>query len=282
MKNRLKLLRRGLYNIIPFYKKISVIIDITRNIDKRSQELKKEVNLLRKSIDPYSLGEISKKVLGEFKIGDNILTNNGTIFFKDSKDRFVPAHEALLKFTDKCTADHLVLDLGCGKDQVHSDIMRSCGVNVKTCDLDKNSDFSGFYEEIEFKEKFDAIWCSHTLEHVLNPHGFLVKIRNDIKEGGILSITVPPLKHNIVGGHVNLFNAGLLLYRMILAGFDCSNCEIKKYGYNISIIMEVKTIQDDLPQDLSYDIGDIEKLQKYFPFEAKQSFYGDFDIINWK
>lgn len=100
-----------------------------------------------------------------------------------------------------------------------------------------------------------------------------------LKDGGVLAITVPPLKREIVGGHVSLWNAGLLLYRLILAGFDCQNASVLTYGYNISVIIEKRRI--DLPSDLKFANGDLEKLSDYFPFDVKQGFDGDIAMINW-
>lgn len=96
-----------------------------------------------------------------------------------------------------------------------------------------------------------------------------------MNEGGYLAIIVPPRKPFIVGGHVTLWNAGLVLYNLILAGFDCSEeCYIKQYDYNIGIIIKKKTITE-LPKNLSMDRGDIELLSKYFPFEVEHNFNGD-------
>ena len=106
------------------------------------------------------------------------------------------------------------------------------------------------------------------------------KIHSLLNEGGYLAIIVPPRKPFIVGGHVTLWNAGLVLYNLILAGFDCSEeCYIKQYDYNIGIIIKKKSI-DKFPEGLSMDKGDIELLNKYFPLDVKHGFNGD--IFNLK
>ena len=109
--------------------------------------------------------------------------------------------------------------------------------------------------------------------------GFLKKIFNDLKEGGILAITVPPLKHEIVGGHVTLWNAGLLLYQLVLAGFNCKEVSVKSYGYNISVVLKKQSILNY--PELSYDKGDIEKLHAFFPKGFYEPFNGDVRILNW-
>ena len=104
------------------------------------------------------------------------------------------------------------------------------------------------------------------------------KCFDDIDEGGIFAVTVPPLKHEIVGGHVTLWNAGLLLYQLILAGFDCSSASVKTYGYNISVIVRKKAAT--LPR-LRMDFGDIEALSHYFPFPVANGFDGRILEVNW-
>lgn len=56
----------------------------------------------------------------------------------------------------------------------------------------KNSKvINGFIEDINLEEKFDVIWMSHVLEHLLRPDLFLEKIANNLKEDGIFFIEVP-------------------------------------------------------------------------------------------
>ena len=134
--------------------------------------------------------------------------------------------------------------------------------------------------EINFDNLYDAVWCAHVLEHQLNPNLFLKKIHSIIKENGYLCIIVPPRKPIIVGGHVSIWNAGLLLYHLVHAGFDCSHPTIYQYDYNICIIIKKKTII--LPK-IHYDIGDIIKLKKYLPDylpTATDSFNGDILKLN--
>lgn len=169
-----------------------------------------------------------------------------------------------------------VLDVGAG-DGVHAAFFREMGKDVKTCDL-KDADYVGKYTSLSMPQKFDLIWCSHTLEHQPNVLSFLTKVRMDLKEGGYFVVTVPPLKHDIVGGHVSLWNAGLLLYNLVLAGFDCSKAKVKTHGYNISVIVQYKPIE--LPE-LKMDFGDIEVLSEFFPFDAKNGFNGNIEELNW-
>ena len=189
-----------------------------------------------------------------------------------------------------------VLDIGCG-DGKHSEIFKSCGKTVTSLDYGKSPYFennkakqniiiSDFMEYDFQSNKYDAIWCCHVLEHTLNPNLFLRKINSVLNENGVLAITVPPLKHEIVGGHISLWNGGLLLYHLILAGFDCKNAILKKYGYNISIILNKTFI--DIKKALVFDNGDISAIKEYLPQNIVYnpcmqdlSFNGDIDNINW-
>jgi SAM-dependent methyltransferase len=120
------------------------------------------------------------------------------------------------------------------------------------------ADFMGY----DLFEKVDCVWASHLLEHQLNVNLFLKKCISMLHPGGYIAITVPPAKHQIVGGHVTIWNAGLIMYNLILAGTSCKNAMIKQYGYNTSVIVQYEAIK--LPP-LNYDNGDIEKLSPYFP-----------------
>ena len=63
---------------------------------------------------------------------------------------------------------------------------------------------------------------SSVLEHQENIKLFVDKISSTFKRRWILKcIIVPPRKPFIIGGHLNLFNPGLLIYRLILSGLNC-------------------------------------------------------------
>ena len=189
-----------------------------------------------------------------------------------------------------------VLDIGSGEG-LHSEIFKEYGKIVTSLDygkspyaLDSNNKqdiIIADFMQYDFKDKiFDAIWCCHILEHSLNTNLFLEKINSILKEGGILAITVPPLKNEIVGGHLSLWNAGLLLYQLVIAGFDCKDAIVKKYGYNISVI--VKKNEIDIKNKLVYDNGDISTIKPYLPKQIKYdinfkdiSFCGDIESIGW-
>jgi len=160
-----------------------------------------------------------------------------------------------------------VLDIGSGSG-VHASHFRNLGKDVTTVNLYSPADHVGDYLQIELPE-YDLVWASHVLEHQPNPNLFLKKCFADC--GKYFCATVPPLKHEIVGGHLTLWNAGLLLYNMIIAGWDCSEAKVMQYDYNISVLVEKK--KAELPE-LRMDNGDITRLSKFFPVSVHEAFDG--------
>lgn len=161
------------------------------------------------------------------------------------------------------------LDIGCGPEPYIE--------RAETCDLTHKATYQGDYLSFEF-EPFDAIWCSHTLEHTRNPGLFLDKIRRDVKPGGVVAITVPPYRTEMAGGHIHLGNEFHLVYNMVLAGFDCSRARVGLYGYNISVI--VKRVDAELPP-LTMDKGDVKRLAPFFPWPVKDGGDGRLGPVNW-
>ena len=168
-----------------------------------------------------------------------------------------------------------VLDLGSGAGE-HAEKFKNCDKIVTTINLVPPADIVGDF--MNHHRNYDCIWCCHVLEHQRNPGQFLEKCFNNLYNNGILAITVPPRKDEIVGGHLSIWNAGLLLYNLILAGFDCRKASVKTYGYNVSVIVQKKKAKIE---SLEMDFGDIERLSEFFPFNAKHGFDGNIGEINW-
>jgi len=192
------------------------------------------------------------------------------------------ALDAVEKLNEILPKNSLVLDLGSGQKERHAKLIRQAGHTVETVDFYDNNTYTGDYNSLEIKKVYDGIWCAHCLEHQLNVQSFLKKIKSNLKEGGWLAITVPPLKHQIVSGHLSLWNAGLLLYNLIIAGFNCEDAKVKTYDYNISIVVKNKSFE--LPQ-LNYNYGDLITLYDYFPKQLERNKKGFFDgqikELNW-
>lgn len=196
----------------------------------------------------------------------------------DTKPK-VTATEGLVKLREVYPEGD-ILEIGPGPHNYHTKWFKHHGHDVTTVDIAHNPDIYGDYNEVELDNKYGCVWAAHVLEHQLNVNSFLKKIYNDLEDGGILAVTVPPRKDHLVGGHLTLWTPALLFYNLILAGFNCFDAKFLRYQYNMTAIVE--KIPADLPKDLHFDKGDIEKLSHFFPFRAKQNINGfDFDRINW-
>jgi SAM-dependent methyltransferase len=190
-------------------------------------------------------------------------------------------HEAIKKVAEY-TDIKTVLDIGSWNGE-HAKYLISKGFNVTTIDMNVDADINGNYLNVEI-EPFDCIWCSHVLEHQPNVNIFLKKCFNDLKDNGLLAITVPSGKkyydkERIVDGHLTYWNAGLLLYNLVVAGFNCSKARVLSYA-DSEISVLVKKVKADL-LELSGDRGELERLSKFFPMPVQQGFNGFIAKLNW-
>lgn len=180
-----------------------------------------------------------------------------------------------------------VLDIGSGAGE-QTEALRAQGKIVTELDYGESVYFRdrpdgagqiirGDFLVVDLPQSYDCIIASHVLEHQLNVQQFLRKVHAHLNEGGVLGLSVPPAKPEIVGGHVTLWNAGLLLYNLVLAGFDCREAWVRKYGYNISVAVKKRSIT--LPP-LEYDNGDIDRISAFLPNGWGEGFNGDITILN--
>lgn len=181
-----------------------------------------------------------------------------------------------------------ILDVGSGKGE-HAHMFATYNKQVYCVDIYDSKANAYDHHRVKFvlsdflsleqTFKVDCVWCSHILEHQPNVNIFLKKCLTFLNPGGYLVITVPPAKNDIVGGHLTMWNAGLVMYNLILAGTSCRNVMIRQYGYNLSVIVHYRPIT--LP-DLKYDKGDIETLSQYFPERyGYQGFNGLIKSYQW-
>ena len=189
--------------------------------------------------------------------------------------RGMQAIERVVQYDDIDT----VLDIG-SWNGTHAGYLRLHGKSVMTVDFNVQADFTGNYLDLEIP-KFDCIWCSHTLEHQPNVGQFLTKCFNDLNDNGLFAVTVPSMEKygtKVVDGHVTYWNAGLLLYNLILAGFDCSDARVATYNNEVSVL--VRKVKANLPR-ISSDRGELDRLSKFFPINVQQGFNGAIEEVNW-
>lgn len=212
------------------------------------------------------------------------------------------AKKAFYKVHEILKGEGTILDIGCGTELQHAKEFDMLGYEVDGLDIFDEEDFAvdnilKEYIQNDFSnmgsrigvQLWDCLWCSHTLEHQRNVGVFLDKMHEYSKTDSLVAITVPPRKDAIVGGHVSLWNAGLLLYNLVLSGFDCSRAMVTTEGYNVSVVVEKADIREELSEiPLEYNNGDIFKLKKFFPpelFKGPHSngdqFFGVIKNLNW-
>lgn len=119
------------------------------------------------------------------------------------------------------------------------------------------------FNDFEPSERFDCVWACHVLEHQENPVDFLRRVNRFTEQFGVVAVTVPPAHSTILGGHLNIYNTGTLLYQMVMAGFDCSQMAVKTYEGNISVVGRKYARNLTIP--LTMDTGDVGRLRAYFP-----------------
>ena len=172
-----------------------------------------------------------------------------------------------------------VLDVGSGSGG-HTRFLRHFGKQVFTADLHRSADYAGDFVRIEFDRRFDVVWCSHVLEHQRNVGAFLEKIYDCLADDGLLAITVPTHpRERLISGHVTSWNAGLLCYNLILAGFDCHQARLLK-TYELGLIVRKAAARGpDIRSAAAY--GKVEALAQFFQFPIEDGGNADIAEANW-
>ena len=181
-----------------------------------------------------------------------------------------------------------ILDIGAGTGWV-SDIFLQHGKKVAATFLIANSPSKGVHNlgavpiddmSVIKSGSFDAIWASHVLEHTPNPGKALSECHRILQENGYLFLSVPPFKHNVVGGHLSTgWNIGIMVYLLSIFGFDVREGSFIKHGYNIAAFVR-KSIRPDI--SLEFSQNDMPLLKKYLPDWIHQNVYGNVKSYNWE
>jgi len=250
------------------------LTDFQKVAFKRLDVLKKSGRTISNSVE-----NLEKNMGKNLKLSERLLDEMSryTILSRRSPKRLIRGSVALKQLLENYEFQ-TVLDIGCGEG-LHSEAFLQAGKTVTAIDYGKSAYFSkknavlkaivADFNTYEFGEQFDCVWCSHVLEYQLNVNQFLKKCFSILKDGGVLSISVPPAKAEIVSGHVSLWNPGLLLYNLILAGFDCSEAVVEVYDYDISVIVRKKSVPTAIWSQITFDVGDLKMMRDYFPAEIK-------------
>lgn len=157
------------------------------------------------------------------------------------------------------------LNLGSGSC-LFADYFTSLGKRVTDVDIAKAHSFTHPLYRFVLKDAeyfyedgitYDAIVANHVLEHIQNTGNFLTIVKLSLKKDGVFYIAVPPFKHRVVSGHVHHWTMGILMYNLVLRGFDVMNGKFIEEGYNLIGIVGLN--QRSIPK-LRHDAGDIEIL----------------------
>ena len=276
MFNRQKELLKKLDNI---YEKLSAIekrmIDDENNRKEIFRNVEKEEELIVKGID-----KSNKLIMREL--------SRITVPLERNVDYKIRSIVAIKNLITNYTFD-TVLYVGCCEG-LQSEFFIKNNKYVTSLDYgnsiyfekknDKQNVIIANFNEYTFSEKFDCVWCSHILEHQPNVNSFLKKVFDVAKDNGVIAVTVPPAKHAVVGGHLTMWNAGLLLYNLVFAGFDCSEAEIIEDDYDISVILRKKAVPQNVLDSLSFDSGDIVKIKEYLPSRIDYSLRKSGDLFD--
>ena len=122
-----------------------------------------------------------------------------------------------------------------------------------------NTDFN-YFKPVD---KYELVWASHILEHQRNIGSFIEKLIECCEEDGQVCITVPDPHRNLEGGHLSLWSPGFLAYNVVMCGLDLSSSIFIGGHDEFSILFKPTRIK--LPDDLTYDYGDILKISPYLP-----------------
>lgn len=167
-----------------------------------------------------------------------------------------------------------VLDVGCGTGE-HVRAFQAAGKTVRGIDWRWDQDFL-----TTALDPVDCVWACHVLEHQPDPSAFLRRCLALARR--VCALVVPPLKDPCVGGHCTLWNAGILLYQLVLAGTDCRGARVRTQDYDVAVLVEPSPIV--LPP-LQRDHGDLATLRPYLPagldWLTPDSFRGTVQALNW-
>lgn len=176
-----------------------------------------------------------------------------------------------------------VLDIGCGTGPVW-DLFAAKGLHITGVDLLPTELVPSMvggspvtYHSADFlsatlPQQFDAVYSSHTIEHVPDTERFLRAFFAHLAPDGAYCLMWPPPKPEIVSGHVHVFNPGLMLYNLVRLGIDCRDVEVVRCGYSLAIMGRYRRFERP---ELTHNEGDLNALAEHFPFRAQQDFNGD-------
>ena len=161
------------------------------------------------------------------------------------------------------------LDFGCGDGSTICQVSEADKTaQLFVYDLDKRKEefirnkcnLKYFYDQSEFEnlKKVDAIIMSHVLEHIENPLEILSKLRDKIKDGGILAVQVPNIDRNYIDlgvyDHVSHFSKETLKFISIESGWQVIKIDEESIPKDIIILLAKNKEYKKNPQKVAKKI----------------------------
>ena len=119
-----------------------------------------------------------------------------------------------------------------------------CSSDLVNPKLKNSLVIQGFIEDFQDDKKYDVIWMSHVLEHLVEPEILLNRIKKNLNENGIFFIEVPNSDHQstlndsiFLSPHVYHFSKDTLSNLCKRTGFRIIDCKIFRPATKIEAIL---------------------------------------------
>ncbi len=169
-----------------------------------------------------------------------------------------------------------VLDIGCGFGAV-AKALRPIAPHLKLFGYDPYREqakplYDGWVDKPDGTQ-YDVVIASHVIEHVPNVQDFIHFMLASLTPNGILILVWPNPKNAVVGGHINLFIPGTMIYTLVMAGLDCGNDAVFATIGTYHMWAVRHRLRPASPPE-HYDGFSLAELAPYFPFTPTQGFDG--------
>lgn len=150
----------------------------------------------------------------------------------------------------------------------------STGIATDSKEIKNSYDCAKFLNELgDTKDSVDFLILTE-IHRQRNLGSYLDRAYNLLSPKGVCIVLCPAYSNNIGSGNTNsLWNAGYIIYNLIMAGFDCKNSKVSTFESEIQLSAS-KTHR----RATSFSIADC---FDYFPFDAYQHFNGNIKELNW-
>jgi SAM-dependent methyltransferase len=132
-----------------------------------------------------------------------------------------------------------ILDVGAGAGY-HSKYFEVMGHDVTACDMrdrfifkDSSIEFhESTLEGLPANKRYDAIFASHIMEHIMDLGGFIAKLKSLLNDGGYLFVFVPNTHYTESGHWLEGWSIPQLAVMLCSLGFDCRDSFFTTFGYH--------------------------------------------------